>query len=272
MSQKPCLKSRPLPPLSTVEGLDCLDVGKSANVYALDNERVVKRYDGGNDEEVRAERIVYDRLGHHPNIAEFLGALDDGSIVLERGQVLRAVLAQQQTGPDTIPLRTKYRWVQQAATGLQHLHDHGIIQADVGCRNMIVVDGTLKLINFEGCSIDGEGPRSSYEWFSYKPSTPRATVQTDIFALGCAMYEIMTGKPPYYEFKGTENAREHVERLYEANQFPDVARLPLGQVISDCWRGKFNSMREVMGESGTIHIVAEHCRRSSHGGSLLGGE
>lgn len=245
MPQKPCLKNRSLPSTSIVEGLDCIDVGKSGNVYALDTRRIVKKYDGGNDNEVRAEHEVYNRLGPHPNIAEFLGALEDNSIVLERGQVLRHLLCQQPSA-NFIPLRTKYRWILHAATGLQHLHDNGIIQSDVGCRNMIVTKGNLKLIDFEGCSIDGAGPTSSYEWFSYKPSTPRATVQTDIFALGCVMYEIMTGKPPYYEFKGMSNAREHVEHLYETNQFPDAAHLPMGHLMFDCWHGKFNSMREVI--------------------------
>ena len=45
----------------------------------------MKRYKGDNDAKIYIEREVYDRLGHHPNITEFLGALDDGSIVLERG-------------------------------------------------------------------------------------------------------------------------------------------------------------------------------------------
>ena len=67
---------------------------------------------------------------------------------------------------------------------------------------MIIVQGDLKLIDFEGYSIDGSGPTSSYEWFSYKPSTPRATVQTDIFDLGCAICEIVTGKTPTLRVEG----------------------------------------------------------------------
>ncbi|EHY52794.1 hypothetical protein HRR83_007657 [Exophiala dermatitidis] len=249
--KKTHVNDRRLPSASTIEGLECIDVGKSGNVYALDARRVVKRYEGDIDAEIRAEREVYERLGRHPNIAEFLGALDDGSIILERGQVLRdRLLAEQQqtSARSMIPLRTKYRWVKQAATGLQHLHDHNIIQADVGCRNMIIAhrDGNLKLIDFEGCSIDGKGPNSSYEWFSYKPSTPRATVQTDIFALGCAIYEIVTGSHPHCELKGFKDAQERVERLYESNQFPQVAHLPMGAIMLDCWQGKFKSMREIV--------------------------
>ncbi|EXJ82308.1 serine/threonine protein kinase [Capronia epimyces CBS 606.96] len=260
MLKKIHVNHRSLPPTSAIEALDCLDVGKSGIVYALDARRVVKRYEGDNDDEIDAEREVYDRLGPHPNIAGFLGALDDGSIVLERGQVLRDRLSEQ-TRTRPIPLRTKYRWIKQAATGLQYLHDCNIIQADVGCRNMIIAHGNLKLIDFEGCSIDGNPPTSSYEWFSYKPSTPRATVQTDIFALGCAIYEIITGKPPYHDLKGLKDARERVERLYDSNQFPDVADLPMGSLMLDCWHGKFSSMREVVER---IELPRQSTTRSRH--------
>jgi len=126
MPRKAFLESHRLPPISTIEGLGCIDVGKSGQVYDLDARRVVKRYDGDNDEGVRAEREVCDRLGHHPNVAEFLGTLEDDSIVLERGRVLRHLLSQQ-TGFNLILLRTKSRWIRHAATGLQHLHDHGVI-------------------------------------------------------------------------------------------------------------------------------------------------
>ncbi|EXJ89724.1 serine/threonine protein kinase [Capronia epimyces CBS 606.96] len=216
---KTYVNNRSLPSTSTIERLDRIDVRKSGNIYALDTRRVVKRYKSDNNAEIRAEREVYERLGCYPNIAKFLGALDNSSIILERGQ---------------------------AATGLQYLHNYNIIQADVGCRNMIIAHGDLKLIDFEGCSIDGKGPTSSYKWFSYKPSTPRATVQTDIFALGCAIYEIVTGNPPHYELKGMKNAQERVERLYESNQFPDVADLPMGAIMLDCWHGKFKSIREAV--------------------------
>jgi len=69
------MDNRSLPSTSALEGLGRIDVGKSGSVYALDARRVVKRYDGDDDDEIRAEREVYDRLGHHPDIAEFLGAL-----------------------------------------------------------------------------------------------------------------------------------------------------------------------------------------------------
>ncbi|KIW39698.1 uncharacterized protein PV06_08287 [Exophiala oligosperma] len=87
--KKAHVNNRSLPSTATLERWDCI------NVYALDERRVVKRCEGDNDTEIRAEWEVSDLLGRHHDIAEFLGALDDGSIVLERGQVLRDRLSEQ---------------------------------------------------------------------------------------------------------------------------------------------------------------------------------
>ncbi|KAH8731577.1 hypothetical protein GQ44DRAFT_805579, partial [Phaeosphaeriaceae sp. PMI808] len=72
------------------------------------------------------------------------------------------------------------------------MHDNNIIRADTGCNNWIIVQGRLKIINFEGSSIDGEDAGACYEWFSYKESSPGVSQKTDIFAFGCAIYEVIT--------------------------------------------------------------------------------
>ena len=171
--------------------------------------------------------------------------MEDGSIILERGQVLRTI--RQKAGADQIPLRRKLRWLRHAAEGLRHIHEKGIVQADVGCYNMILTrNDCLKIIDFEGCSIDNESADSLYEWFSYRRSTPTVSIQTDIFAYGCATYEIMTGRPPYHGLEKSDDRSSLIEQLYQKNQFPDVTHLPLGVVMRSCWHGTFNSMSEVI--------------------------
>lgn len=88
------VNNRSLSSTSTIERLNYIDVRKLGNIYALDIRRVVKRYEGDNDTKIYIEREVYDRLNHYPNIMEFLGALEDSSIVLERGQVFRDRLSK----------------------------------------------------------------------------------------------------------------------------------------------------------------------------------
>ena len=121
-----------------------------------------------------------------------------------------------------------------AAEGTRYMHQNGIIHADLGCHNMILVQGCLKIIDFEGCSIDGEEATSCYEWFSYQRSIPAISQKTDIFAYGCVLYEIMTGRPPYYELASLDDRRRLAGQRYANGQFPKVDHLPLGALIQDC--------------------------------------
>jgi serine/threonine protein kinase len=229
-------------PSISYEKLRYITVGKSGVVYEIDDQRILKEYHSeGRD----VERRAYELLGSHPNIARYLDSTENGSIILERGQVLRTIC--QKAGADQIPLYRKLRWLKHAAEGLRHVHENGIVQADVGCNNMILAgDDCLKLIDFEGCSIDGKPADSLYEWFSYRRSTPTISTQTDIFAYGCVIYEVMTGRPPYHELETSDNPSSLVEQLYEQNQFPDVAHLPLGELMQSCWHGTVSTMNEVM--------------------------
>lgn len=220
-----------------------LAAGGTGIVYALDAGRVLKDY----TEPFRGdiERRALERLSPHPNIVRLLESTQDGSLILERGQVLRKVLQERKA--NRIPLRHKIRWLKHAGHGLQHSHENGIIQADVGCGNMILTRWDhLKLIDFEGSSIDGAEAGSQYEWFSYRRSTPAVSQQTDIFAYGCAMYEIITGKPPFHELEKADNRSSLTEQRYRENQFPDVGDLPLGELMQGCWVGTFKAMSDVV--------------------------
>jgi serine/threonine protein kinase len=230
----------------SLDTLQFLAAGKSGAVYGIDSERVLKVFHA-EDEGGDIERRVYQRLGSHPNVATLLGTRTDGSIVLERGDSLRTICRASST--NEIPLQTKVRWLIHAAEGYQYLHSRGITHADVGCGNMILTkNDCVKLIDFEGCSIDGGPAGSCYEWFSYCPSNPRVSRSTDIFAFGCAIYETLTGRPPHYELEASDNKYREVEELYTNKNFPDVAKLPLGQLIQRCWHSNFSSMEEVVQE------------------------
>lgn len=183
----------PSPPSIDYESLHFLAAGGSGIIYAIDEKRVLKEfYDEGIDVELRAS----ERLGLHTNILQCLGQIGNG-LILERGRSVRTMIKERVA--DQIPLEMRICWFQQAAEGAKHIHDKDIRHADVGCHNWIIDDGRSKIIDFEGCSIDGEESRACYEWFSYKESAPAIIRKTDIFAFGCAVYEVVTGRQPHDE-------------------------------------------------------------------------
>lgn len=231
----------------STDALKFLAAGKSSVVYGIDDKRVAKVYNSTDDNEDIIELRAYERLGGHRNIVKCFGS-NDGAIVLERGQVLRGICRQPQYA-DQISFRRKLRWLTDFAQGLRYIHEKSIVHADVGCHNAVLTKrGRLKIIDFEGCSVDGGEASSFYEWFSYRPSTPKISNQTDIFAYGCAVFEVLTGRVPYDEFETSAHRTQLVERLYLENQFPDVTHLPLIKLMRGCWNGTINSMEEVVRE------------------------
>lgn len=126
------------------------------------------------------------------------------------------------------------------------MHDNGILHADTGCHNWMIVQERLKIIDFEGSSIDGEDAGACYEWFSYKESSPRISRKTDIFAFGCAMCEVITGKHPYSELLEFEDRMIRVKMLYAENQFPEVEKIPLGKLMQASRSGTFDSIDELL--------------------------
>ncbi|CAH0046391.1 unnamed protein product [Clonostachys solani] len=220
--------------------LKFLSAGKSAIVYGIDDARVLKRYyeDEDEDESILTERLAFDRLGAHANIVERLNS-GPRSLVLEPGQPLNTLTRT------SIPLATRLGWVRDAAEGLQYVHQQEIIHADVGCDNMILVEGRVKIIEFEGAKMDGREATSCYKWNSCQGITT-IDEESDVFAFGCAVYEIITGFPPYHELKDLENRAIVFEQRFAEGRYPEVAHLPLGELVQGCWDGSLRSMDKVL--------------------------
>ncbi|KAF1988967.1 kinase-like protein [Aulographum hederae CBS 113979] len=211
-------EAHPSPPLIDYQRLVFLAFGGAGTVYAIDEERVFKEFHDGT---MDVERRALKRLGSHPNIVQCFGEVDDG-LILERRQSLRTII---QSGANHIPLSRKICWLQQAEEGLAHVHNKCIIHADVGCHNMTMKKEDLKIIDFEGCSIDGEEAGACYEWCSYIVSTPAISRKTDIFAFGCAMYEMITGKQPHDELLESKDKMRLSGQMYAENRFPKVENM-----------------------------------------------
>jgi hypothetical protein len=69
-----------------------------------------------------------------------------------------------------------------------------------------------------------------------------ASVDTEIFAFGSALYEMVTGSEPYAMLSEIE-----VEALFRPKRFPDLSNVMiLGTVIDRCWNLEFDSMRQIL--------------------------
>jgi hypothetical protein len=138
---------------------------------------------------------------------------------------------------------------------LEFAHALGVYNSDIHCVNFFLdQDLNLKVGDWAGASIDGGRSRSSYR-LRYRlfdadgTDIPRATgitALTEIFALGTALYFMVTCQEPWPDLREPED-REEIKKRIRAKDFPDTSLLPvLGNIISRCWYVKFTSMTEVL--------------------------
>lgn len=147
----------------------------------------------------------------HPNIARVfdVGSQDDWHyIVFEyiRGINIRDQVARD--GPHSIDDAIFYTC--QLADAIQHASERGIVHRDIKPSNVLIGDGDqVKLVdmglarseNFE-LSEDMTASGVTLGTFDYispeQARDPRdADVRSDIYSLGCTLYFMLTGRPPY---------------------------------------------------------------------------
>jgi hypothetical protein len=160
-------------------------------------------------ERFRREAQILARLSH-PAITV---VLDDGRhgnqffIVMElmEGDNLATIL---RSSPHGLPVARAVHFAEQAAEALAFAHQKGVVHRDVKPANMFVLHSDrLKIFDF------GIAKKANTEWTLTQPGagmgTPaymspeqfdradEADKLSDLYSLGCAVYEMLTGLPPF---------------------------------------------------------------------------
>ena len=109
-------------------------------------------------------------------------------------------------------------------------------------RRMLDNNLQAKVADFGGCSINGSSSSAMGSVRFLRPGRSSASpdIQTDLFALGSTIYEIMTGASPYEDISSSQ-----VKQLYALSQFPILNGVPGEGVIRACWLLQMQSAHEV---------------------------
>ncbi|MFA7076967.1 MAG: protein kinase [Syntrophomonas sp.] len=143
----------------------------------------------------------------HPNIVNIYDVGMDANvhyIVMEYvdGQTLKDVIRQQAP----LPVEKAVDIAVMICDGVHHAHEKGIIHRDIKPHNILITEqGMVKVADFgiaraisAGTITYGENIVGSVHYFS--PEQARGEVinrTTDIYSIGCILYEMLTGKVPF---------------------------------------------------------------------------
>jgi serine/threonine protein kinase len=195
----------------------------------VDNPAAVERF--------RQEVQAAARLSH-PNIVTAHDAEQAGKVhflVMEfvPGETLDHKLARE--GRLNVP--EVCGWIEQAALGLQHASERGMVHRDIKPGNLLLTrDGQIKILDFGlarfaselgGKPLTVEGSvlgTPDYMAPEQAIDPHQADIRADIYSLGCTLYHLLAGWPPFAEGTAVQKLMAHQERRPKplAELRPDV--------------------------------------------------
>ncbi|MCJ1224123.1 hypothetical protein MMC12_000767 [Toensbergia leucococca] len=241
---------------------DFLDNGYTATLYRLPGTRKVCKsfLDGYKETHFPLEKEVYERLAAHgepPTILKYYGVDEDdpAGIILElaeKGNLYKYRWDSTRVLNEPPSRDDFYRWARQAGEALAFMHSCSILHCDIHCVNFQLDENLdLKVADFAGASIEGRKPNSLYrlthQLFIKGKDNKEISIASEIFALGSAMYQMVTDHDVFFPELNDSRDREEIRRRIRDKEFPDVSELPvLGVVIAKCWALEYESMEDVL--------------------------
>lgn len=158
----------------------------------------------------------------HPNIIRATDAGEqDGTyfLVMEFVPGLDVSSLLRRTGPLSVPNACEI--ARQTALGLSFAHQHQLVHRDVKTSNLLLVaNGQIKLLDLGLATIPTPtddagiqprtGPRGTADYMAPEQwrEASSVTQQADLYSLGCTMFKLLTGSPPYRELPFGVNSKE----------------------------------------------------------------
>ncbi|MDE3230415.1 MAG: protein kinase [Chloroflexota bacterium] len=188
--------------------------------------RVFRAYDTQNERDVAFKTLPIetdDRLGfmrrfsrevaairslNHPNIVEVYDSGEQDEFVYlvlayMSGDTLRKRIASQR-----LSTQEACQYMIQIALALHQAHQQGIIHRDVKPSNMLLDlerpgqiflsdFGTAKIVNMAGLTKTGSTVGTPEYMSPEQAQGQEVDQRSDIYSLGCALYETLAGRPPF---------------------------------------------------------------------------
>jgi len=200
----------------------------------------------------------------HPNI---LGLYDSGEtegllyyvMPFIEGESLRHRLDRE----EQLPLQDALRLTREAAEALQYAHEHGIVHRDIKPENILLLGGHALVADFGIARAVTEAGGEKLTQTGMAIGTPyymspeqslgsdRVDARSDVYSLGCVLYELLIGQPPFTGPNAMAIMARHsmekvpslqVVRAAVPDEVEDIVLHALEKTPAD----RFQSMREMV--------------------------
>ena len=150
---------------------------------------------------------------HHPNIVTAYSALRLGeTLILAMEYVDGLDLAKMLKARGPLPVAHAANYVHQAALGLQHAHEQGMVHRDIKPSNVMLArqrnQAVIKVLDFGLAKVTREVPvdgtlthegqfLGTPDFIAPEQSLDarNADIRADIYSLGCTLYYLLSGAP-----------------------------------------------------------------------------
>ncbi len=197
-------------------------------------------------ERFRSEVRAAARLASHPNVVAAYDAEQAGEthmLVMEFVEGIDLAELVRYRGP--LPVGEACEYARQAALGLQHAFLEGMVHRDIKPQNlMLTTRGQVKILDFGLARFASEAPSQrgvtaqgmvlgSADYIAPEqiddPHT--ADIRADLYSLGCTLYFLLAGRPPFPDGSLIQKLMAHREKLprsladVRAGMPPELVRL-----------------------------------------------
>ncbi len=162
---------------------------------------------------------------HHPNIVTAYDAEQlEATSILVMEYVEGIDLAHRLADCGPLPIPQACEFARQAALGLQHAHESGLAHRDIKPQNLILTgENQIKILDFglaHFVSETGQATQAGTVLGSVDYMAPEqasdahsAGIRADIYSLGCTLYELISGHPPFPSGSLLERLKAHAVEL-----------------------------------------------------------
>ena len=156
---------------------------------------------------------------HHPNIVRLSGFGEENGQLYYVMEIVDGSSLQQE-----LRKKRRFQWHEAAKIGfeicqaLRHAHDRGIVHRDIKPANILLSqEGNVKLSDFGIARFfgaqqitDAHSIVGTLEYMSPEQALANPIgANTDLYSLGCVLYALLTGKPPFSARSLPELLRKH---------------------------------------------------------------